>query len=36
MGGVELGHGRKRLGVGIVYIYVRLKTLAWEDKMNGV
>lgn len=30
MGGVELGHSRKRLGVNIVYIYVRLKTLAWH------
>ena len=30
LGGVELGHSRKRLGVGIVYIYVRLKTLAWH------
>lgn len=30
MGGVELGHSRKRLGVDIVYIYVRLKTLAWH------
>ena len=39
--GGELGHSRKRLGVGIVYIYVRLKTLAWqyrewEGKMDGV
>jgi hypothetical protein len=30
VGGVELGHSRKRLGVDIVYIYVRLKTLAWH------
>jgi len=30
VGGVELGHSRKKLGVNIVYIYVHLKTLAWR------